>query len=146
MSDLAMKLLEEEEGESTHLYYCDGLAHIGVGCLIDPKVPSDGLCQEAIDAQLFHDMAKAQSLAAGLPGFDQCNEVRQAVLVSMCFQLGSLADWPRFKAALTAADYVTAAQEGLNSRWAKEQTPLRAIREMGMLASGEWTERGGLES
>lgn len=144
-ADLAMQLLEEEEGQSTHLYYCDGLAHIGVGCLIDPKVPSDGLCQEAIDAQLFHDMAKARARAAGLPGFSECNEVRQAVLISMCFQLGDLDEWPRFKAALAADDYVTAAQEGMNSLWATKQTPLRAKREMQMLASGQWISKGDME-
>lgn len=142
---LAMQLLEEEEGVSSHAYKCFGLIHVGMGCLIDSSVPSDGLCKEAIDAQALHDMAKAQGLAAGLPGFDQCNDVRQAVLISMCFQLGNLSGWPRFRAAIAAGDYVTASQEGLNSAWARTETPLRAMREMKMLASGEWISKGDLE-
>jgi GH24 family phage-related lysozyme (muramidase) len=146
MSSLATTLLEEEEGISSHAYLCEGLIHVGMGCLIDASVPSDGLCKEAIDAQSLHDIAKAQGVAAAIPGFTQCNEVRQAVLVSFCFQLGSLAGWPKFLAALAAGDYATAAQEGLNSAWAKEETPLRAKREMDMLASGQWIEKGALET
>lgn len=145
MSDLARTLLEEEEGFSTHLYYCNGLAHIGVGCLIDPSVSSDGLCKEAIDAQLIHDMAKAQAEASALVGFDACNEVRQAVLIEMCFQLGDLSGWPNFRAALAAGDYAKASQAGLDSEWARTQTPLRALRAMQMLESGNWIPKGEIE-
>lgn len=140
MTGLARTLLEQEEGVSSHAYQCKGLWHIGMGCLVDSSVPSEGLCKEAIDAQATHDMARAKGLAQALPGFSACNDVRQAVLISMCFQCGSLHDWPRFRAALEAGDYATASQEGLNSAWAKE-TPLRAIREMRMLASGAWDDK-----
>lgn len=145
---LAMQLLEEEEGVSSHAYKCFGLIHVGMGCLIDSSVPSDGLCKEAIDAQALHDMAKAQGLATGLPGFDKCNDVRQAVLIGMCFQLGSIteAEWPHFRAALAAGDYAAAAAAGLASTWARTQTPLRAKREMQMLAGGQWIEKGSLET
>ena len=143
---LAQQLLEEEEGVCSHAYRCDGLLHIGMGCLVDSSVPSDGLCKEAIDAQALHDMAKACGLAAGLPGFDQCNEVRQAVLISMCFQLGDLEGWPRFRAALAKGDYAAASQEGLNSKWAREETPLRAMRAMQMLESGTWIPKGEIET
>jgi GH24 family phage-related lysozyme (muramidase) len=145
MTDLARQLLEEEEGISSHAYLCRGLLHIGMACLVDSSVPSDGLCKEAIDVQAIHDMAKAQALAAAVAGFDACNDVRQAVLISMCFQCGSLDGWPRFRAALAAGDYATASQEGLNSKAAQE-TPLRFLREMKMLASGEWIDKVGLET
>jgi GH24 family phage-related lysozyme (muramidase) len=146
MSGTARQLLEEEEGISSHAYQCDGLWHVGMGCLIDSSVPSDGLCKEAIDAQATHDIAKAQALATAIAGFDACNDVRQAVLISMCFQLGNLAGWPKFRAALAAGDYATAAEEGRNSAWAKTQTPLRAKRELDMLASGQWIDKGSLEA
>ena len=79
-------------------------------------------------------------------GFDQCNEVRQAVLISMCFQLGDLEGWPRFRAALAKGDYAAASQEGLNSKWAREETPLRAMRAMQMLESGTWIPKGEIET
>lgn len=139
MSDLAKQLIEQEEGRE-HCAYQDTrkLWTIGIGCLVDSSVPGAGLCDEAIDAQFAHDSARARKDAAALPGFQRCNEVRQAVLVSMCFQLGSLQGWPKFKAALALGDYDLAAEEGMDSLWAK-QTPKRAQRQMHMLRTGGWS-------
>lgn len=138
MSDLAQQLIEREEGRVAHVYPDSRkLWTIGIGCLVDPSVPGAGLCDEAIDVQFAHDSARARKDAANLPGFQRCNDVRQAVLVSMCFQLGSLEGWPKFKAALSLGDFDMAAREGLNSAWAK-QTPQRAQRQMAMLKTGVW--------
>ncbi len=140
MSDFAQQLIEGEEGRERYAYYdTRGYLTIGIGCLVDKRiVGAAGLCDEAIDAQFAHDSARARKDAAALPGFQRCNEVRQAVLVSMCFQLGNLQGWPRFKAALALGDYEMAAREGLDSLWAK-QTPKRAERQMQMLKTGEWS-------
>lgn len=139
--DLAEKLIGEEEGREPCAYPDSrGLLTIGIGCLIDKRMPGAGLCDEAISAQFAHDSARAWRDAAALPGFQRCNDVRQAVLVSMCFQLGSLRDWPHFKAMLALGDYDAAAEAGMDSAWAK-QTPDRAKRQMQMLASGQWVEK-----
>jgi lysozyme len=138
VSELVAKLIGEEEGRERCIYRdSEDLWTIGIGCLVDPSRSGAGLCDEAIEAQFAHDSARAWRDAAALPGFQRCNEVRQAVLVSMCFQLGSLHDWPHFRAALALGDYNAAALAGLDSLWAK-QTPQRAKRQMQMLASGEW--------
>jgi lysozyme len=138
VSDLAHQLLSEEEGRIPYAYRdSEGFLTIGVGCLIDPR-KGGRLCDEAIDVQLEHDLKAARERAAALSGFDQCNDVRQAVLVSMCFQLGDLQDWPNFRKALSVGDYEGAASHGLDSLWAK-QTPSRAQRQMRMLRSGEWS-------
>lgn len=138
MSDLAFKLVSEEEGRVPHVYQDNlGFWTIGVGALVDAR-KGGRLCDEAIDAQLEHDLKAARERAAALSGFDQCNEVRQAVIVSMCFQLGSLATWTHFRNALAAGDYSAAADAGLDSLWAR-QTPARAQRQMAMLRSGEWS-------
>src|SRR5689334_15014607 len=135
--DLAHQLVSEEEGRIAHVYQdSEGFWTIGVGCLVDAR-KGGALCDEAIDVQLEHDMALARSRASALPGFSRCNDVRQAVLVSMCFQLGTLQDWPNFKSALARADYASAAEHGFDSAWAK-QTPLRAQRQMNMLRTGLW--------
>lgn len=136
--DLAHRLVSEEEGRIAHAYQDSlGFWTIGVGCLVDAR-KGGALCDEAIDAQLEHDLRFARSRASALTGFDQCNEVRQAVLISMCFQLGTLSGWPTFRKALAAGDYNAAADAGLDSLWAR-QTPNRAKRQMQMLRTGEWT-------
>lgn len=136
--DLAHKLVSEEEGRIAHVYQdTEGYWTIGVGCLVDAR-RNGGLCDAAIDVQLDHDLSTARSRAAALPGFDLCNDVRQAVLVSMCFQLGSLAGWPNFRKAIAAGDYDAAAAHGLDSLWAR-QTPARAKRQMQMLRTGVWS-------
>jgi lysozyme len=136
--DLAHRLVSEEEGRIAHVYQ-DSLGYwtIGVGALVDAR-KGGALCDEAIDAQLEHDLQAARKRAAALSGFDQCNEVRQAVLISMCFQLGALSAWTHFRAALADGDYTAAADHGLDSLWAK-QTPNRAQRQMQMLRTGEWS-------
>jgi len=135
--DLAHQLVSEEEGRIAHVYKdSEGFWTIGVGCLVDAR-KGGALCDEAIDAQLEHDMALARQRAAALAGFGQCNDVRQAVLVSMCFQLGDLADWPNFRSALARGDYEAVAAHGLDSLWAK-QTPGRAQRQMSMFRTGVW--------
>lgn len=142
MSSLAERLISEEEGVNPCAYKDSrGFWTIGIGSLVDSSVHGAGLCQAAIDAQFEHDSAEALAQAQALPGFAACNDVQQAVLTSMCFQLGGLSHWPKFLAALGNGDFQTAAAEGLNSAWAK-QTPHRAQREMAMLQSGTWLDHG----
>ncbi len=142
MTDLAQALIEQEEDVERCAYQDSrGYWSIGIGALVDRRFPGAGLCDEAIDAQFAHDSARARKDAAALPGFQRCNDVRQAVLISMCFQLGSLHDWPKFRAALAMGDYHLAALEGRDSLWWREQTRKRAERAMTMLESGQWVER-----
>jgi lysozyme len=144
MSDLVETLLDQEEGRSATVYPDSrGFWTISRGCLVDARVAGAGLCEAAMAAQDAHDSALARTRAAALPGFDDCNDVQRAVLVSMCFQLGALEHWPDFRAALARKDFVAAADAGMDSQWAK-QTPRRAHREMGMLATGKWIEPGNV--
>jgi lysozyme len=139
MGDLAEQLIASQEGRKPCVYRdTRGILTIAIGCVVDPAVQGAGLCDAAIDAQFAHDSAWARNVAAEFPNFEQLNEVRQAVLVSMAFQLGSKPlFWPNFMAALQKADYVAAAAAGLDSDWAA-QTPARAKLEMMMLSSGAW--------
>lgn len=139
MSGLAQQLVNEGEGPSSAtVYYVNGYAHIGRGVCVDKHVPGAGL-PDPIRAQLdFEELKKATALAENLPGYQRCNDVQQAVLVSMCYQLGSLWNWPRFKAALAAGDHIAASNEMLDSLWARE-TPKRANREAKMMKTGEWS-------
>lgn len=140
MTDLAETLIEQQEGREAHVYKDSrNLWSIGIGCLVDPSVPGAGLCDAAIEVQFAHDSAWARTVAAEFPHFADMNEVRQAVLISMAFQLGSKPlHWPNFMAALNAQDFKAAAAAGLDSDWARTQTPKRAELEMLMLSTGGW--------
>jgi GH24 family phage-related lysozyme (muramidase) len=139
MSDLIVQLLSEEEGRSATVYRdTQNLWTIGIGACVDPRIHGAGLCDAAIDAQFAHDSIQARNDAEALPGFLRCNDVRQTVLVSMCYQLGTLHDWPDFKGALALDDYEAAASAGYDSEWARTETPVRAKRELEMLRTGIW--------
>ena len=98
-----------------------------------------GLCDAAITAQFSHDSFAARKIASTWPEFSTLNPVRQAVLISMAYQLGNKPKgWPKFMAALERQDFDDAALQGANTNWYRTQTPNRAMREMQMLRTGEW--------
>ena len=143
MSDLAELLIGEEEGRDPCVYRdTRGYETIAIGCLVDRRVSGAGLCDAAISAQFAHDSFTARSVASHWPHFEDLNEVQKAALISMAFQLGTKPrGWPQFMAALANRDYLAAQHAGLDSDWARIQTPKRALREMQMLSSGLWVPR-----
>jgi GH24 family phage-related lysozyme (muramidase) len=144
MSDLAEQLVAEEEGKSPTVYPdTQGIQTIGIGCVVDPKVPDAGLCDAAISAQFAHDSTEARAIAATYPLYEQMNSVQQAVLVSMSFQLGEKPlHWPHFMDALRRRDYAAAELAGLDSEWARTDSPKRAKRAMRMFSTGSWIAHG----
>lgn len=142
MTDLVETLLGEEEGRERCAYQDSrGLWTIGIGALVDKSIPGAGLCDEAIAVQFAHDCAQARADAQKFPRFAELNEVRQAVLISMCFQLGRKPlHWPNFMHSLELGDFEQAARHGRDSDWWRDQTRKRAERQMQMLASGQWVK------
>jgi GH24 family phage-related lysozyme (muramidase) len=143
MTDMAERLIGEEEGRDACIYRDSmGLLTIGIGCLVDKSQIGAGLCDAAIAVQFQHDAATAQAIAGRFPHFAELNDVRQAVLISMTFQLGTKPlHWPNFMAAMEARDYEKAAVAGRDSDWWRVQTHARAERQMLMLASGQWVQK-----
>lgn len=151
MTDQALQLVSEEEGPSSAHVYPDsrGFWTIARGCLVDPRLISEGLCQAALDAQDAYSLDKAKGRAAALPGYENCSALRQAVLASMCYQLGDLSGWPHFRAALSAQDYSATADNMLyndvtnhtRSDWDK-QTSRRCEREAYMMRADTWLPHG----
>jgi lysozyme len=139
--DLAEALVAESEGLRLTAYQdTRGLWSVGYGHLLDQAYDWTGhtITAEEADAILSQDMTWARSIAREFPNYGNMNDVRQAVLVSMAFQLGEKPlHWPNFVAALSAEDYDAAATAGLDTLWHK-QTPARAEREMTMLRTGNW--------
>jgi lysozyme len=141
MSNVARLLLTEEEGRKKQPYY-DHLGFVtgGIGRLLDPRKPCP-LPDEVIDLLFKHDFAeKSAQAAASFPNFDRLNEVQQAVLISMVYQLGleGVLDFHNMVSALQRSDVRDAAKQGRDSKWAKKDTPERAERQMRMLETGIW--------
>jgi len=99
---------------------------IGVGRNLD----DNGISYIEALFLLDNDIGEAEkALRTNLIGYDDLDEPVQRALCNMVFNLG----WPRFAtfkkmiAALEAKDFETAAQEALDSKWAK-QVGARATR------------------
>jgi len=136
-----IEMIKEHEGVVPHAYQDSrGYWTIGVGRLIDKSLDG-GLSDAEIDYLLANDIKRCRAEAEQYPWFNKMNEPRQAVILSMLFNLGK----PRFdkfqnmQAALLVGDYTLASHEMLDSRWAS-QVGRRAIEMSDMMQSGEWHE------
>ena len=144
-----VELLDFEEGFRSEPYLCsEGYATIGIGERIGSKGQplSDfkliTTCKGAAYAQLEFKLAGiTANLSNEFEFFDDLNECRQAVLISMAYQLGlaGLLGFKNMLAAIKTQCWNDAAHEGLDSRWSK-QTPARAERQMKTLLHGTWSE------
>lgn len=134
-------ILRAEEGEVAWVYP-DSLGYwtIGVGILVD-KRKGGGLRPEEITFILRNriELMKAAVLKA-LPWAAQLSTARQAVLVCMAFQLGlpGLLEFHGMLAAAMIGDFNKAGAEMLDSKWARSDSPARAIRMKKMFVEGAW--------
>ena len=137
MNHKGIELIKKHEGLRLYLYECTaGKKTIGYG----RNIEDNGITQAEADLMLDEDVVRCiHELTANVPCFRDLDEVRESVLVNMCFNLG----WPRlsgFKnmlAALADRDYTKAAEEMLDSKWAR-QVGSRSDELAAMMASGEW--------
>jgi lysozyme len=133
-------LISKHEGRVEYAYQ-DSLGYwtIGVGHLID-KRRGGAIPESIIDALLDYDIdAVKAELFKELPDVAKLDEVRQAVLIDMAFNLGvsGLLGFHNFLLAVHKADYAAASVDMLNSRWAT-QVGHRAIELSHMMKTGEW--------
>ncbi len=139
--DKLIEMIKHHEGVVAHAYKDSrGYLTIGVGRLIDEEL-GGGLSDDEIDYLLANDLKRCQAEAETYPWFAGLSEPRQAVVVSMLFNLGK-PRWDGFKkaqAAIEAGDYTEAASQMLDSRWSK-QVGKRAEDMAAMMISGEWMD------
>lgn len=128
--------LKEHEGFRGQPYKCSaGKTTIGYGRNLESKP----LSEEEATYLLLSDIEDATKNAERYPFFYTLNEARQAVIIDMIFNLGNVG-FKRFKKtikALNAFNYNAAAQEMLDSTWAK-QVQTRAIRLAEQMRTGEY--------
>lgn len=143
-----ISLIDNEEGDELDAYadpithdepWTIGRGHTGPGVhkgLTWTQLQSD----QARDADIAHAVDGCRVHLS--PWFDKLDEVRQAVLISMAFQMGinGLMAFVHFLGAVRDGRWNAAAGEMLDSKWAK-QTPKRAARAARAIETGEtqWT-------
>ena len=119
-------MLLHHEGKRNKAYTDSvGKLSIGIGRNLDDK----GLSDDEIFHLLNNDIADAiEDVRHCFSCYDQLSEARRMVLVSMAFNLGRarLAKFVRFIGAVHLGRYDEAAEEMLDSTWAK-QVGQRAI-------------------
>lgn len=135
-----IEMIKHHEGVRHKPYYDTATPPkltIGVGRNLD----DNGLSDDEIDYLLANDLKRCQAEAETYSWFAGLSEPRQAVVVSMLFNLGK-PRWDGFKkaqAAIEAGDYGEAASQMLDSRWAA-QVGKRADDMAAMMISGEWMD------
>jgi lysozyme len=123
-----------------------GIPTIGIGHNMQAHPLPDGmippLTQEQI-TQLFREDLQVviNNLTKNLSWFVKLDEVRQAVLIDMSFNMGwsTLSKFHNTLKLIQEGNYAGAANEMLNSAWAK-QVPSRAAEDSNMMASGLWPD------
>lgn len=132
---LAMELRRDEGVRLKPYKDSVGKLTIGVGRNLDDM----GISEVECEMLLQNDMvAHCMELDRKLPWWRTLGEVRQRVLANMAFNLGvtRLLGFKNTLALIESGQYAKAADEMLNSTWAK-QVGLRATRLSGMMRTGQ---------
>lgn len=132
------EMLRRHEGVVKHGYNDPmGYLTIGVGRNIDAR-GGLGLSDDEIDLLLRNDIDRCrEELKSNFPWFHNLNKARKDAMIDICFNLG-LTKLLKFELALAAMaeeDYITASNEFLDSKWAK-QVGNRALELAEMIETG----------
>lgn len=144
------KLKEEltlEEGERLQAYRDSvGILTVGIGhnCVASPvegvTQVGDTITRVVEHALFIADCDEAiKALDKHLPWWSTLDDVRQNVLLDMCFNMGikTLCSFVNTLQFIEAGDYAAAVKGMQSSKWAKQVGP-RAVRLEKMMATGEW--------
>ena len=130
--------LRIHEGVRSHVYLCTaGYETIGVGRNIAES--GIGLSDDEIDYLLENDIKRCKQELISLSWFSDLDAVRQDAIVNLCFNLGltRLMGFQNAMGAMAVGDYEKAADEFLDSRWAK-QVGQRSLDVAHMIRTGEY--------
>ena len=112
--------IKYDEGKKLKVYLCSsGIETIGYGRnLVDV-----GITEEEAEFLLMNDIKRVQQeLRANFEWFGLISTARQGALINMCFNLGitRLLGFKKMIAALEDGDFQEAANQMLDSKWAKQ--------------------------
>jgi len=137
------EMLKLHEGLRLKPYQCTANRWtIGYGHNLEAhgKAKPESITMEEAEQWLDEDIATAESQCmARMPYFAALDDVRKAVLIDMCFNLGinGLLGFKKTLGAVADKMYTRAAVEMMDSRWA-QQVKGRAIKLQMMMAHGKW--------
>lgn len=108
---------------------------VGVGRNLSDRGISEDECALMLD----NDIKMAELYAKGYEWYESLDEVRQAVVIDMQFNLGPtrFAGFKKMIEAIERKDWKEAATQMLDSAWSV-QVGNRALRLAEMMRSGEW--------
>ena len=135
-----LDMITLHEGLELKPYKCtsDKLT-IGIG----RNIQDIGITQEEARYLLQNDLDRILKEVEHWAFLEKLDEVRQAVILDMVFNVGvstfNAYTWLKTFAAIQDEDWEKAANEMLDSKWAK-QVGQRAIRLSQMMRKGEWYE------
>ena len=146
--DIALELIKEAEGFSAKPYYCPaGKLTQGYGRNLE-AIPLDDYEKTFLNADGSVDRAVATDWAmeeiqhcydmlSTLSFFGRLDDVRQAVLIDMCYNIGmaGLMKFKNFLKALENQDYGVAAAEMIDSKWYR-QVGVRGVRNVKIMRTG----------
>jgi len=145
---LALSVLIFEEGYRSRAYYCSlGYPTIGYGFKLGPKkTPLSNYVFELTEPvakvwleELIQGVISNIKLCPVIyDAYKKCNEERQAILISMAYQLGitGLSKFVNFLTSVAKNDWKSAHTHMLDSKWHEKQTPHRAKRHAHQIITG----------
>ena len=129
--------VRRNEGLSYLPYRCSaGALTIGYGHNLEAR----GISKEVAELLLKQDLEVAEKqVKNAFIWWPKLDDARMGVLVEMCFNLGisGLVGFKKMLSAVEAGDYQTAAQEMLDSKWAR-QVKGRAVELAKIMQTGLW--------
>lgn len=120
--------------------YTDTVGKLTIG--VGRNLADVGISAEEAYYLLDRDIGAATTmLDSHLPWFKSLDEVRRAVLIDMCFNMGwlTLSTFHGTLAAIEGHEFDQASAHMLDSKWAT-QVGVRATRLAMMMRSGQWPE------
>ena len=129
-------LIKRHEGRRLKPYKCPaGKLTIGYGRNLD----ANGITHDEAEAMLTHDVVTTVNAVKKYNFYEGLSDVRKAVVVDMAYNLGlgGLRSFVKFRKHLTHRDYLSAAREMMDSKWAT-QVPNRAKRLAAMMRTNKW--------
>lgn len=112
----------------------EGKITIGVGRNITDK----GLTFEESMMLLKNDIQEATKKASTYRGFEGMNSARQAVIVSMVFNMGSIDDFRLMRQAMAVKDWTEVVRQMKDSKWATQIGSGRLEDLTEMMRTGLW--------
>lgn len=134
----ASELIAQHEGCRLKPYTDTlGILTIGYGRNLE-----QGVTRDEADMMMRNDLRRVRVAAEKYQWFETLSDVRQAVVLDMTYQLGpkGFSRFKKTRARIAAKEWNIAADEMLQSVWAKDQTPTRAKRLARMMREDRWPD------